>query len=71
MEALLAKLIAMHPLIPLVLSALGALVVLGQTYIALTPTQTDDAWYAKLEAKPVIGKILEALKKFAPIQRKP
>ena len=54
----------------LVLSALGTLVVLGQTYIFLTPTQDDDAWYAKMEAIPLVGQILKALAKFAPIQRK-
>lgn len=70
MEAIVEKLMGLHPLVPLILSALGALVVLGQTYIALTPNKNDDAWYAKIEAIPVVGKLLKLLASFAPIQRK-
>ena len=70
MEAIINYLIGLNPVIPVVLSALGGLVVLGQSYIALTPTQADDKWYADLEKKPVIGQALEILKRFAPIQRK-
>jgi len=70
MESLLAMLAGLHPSIPLVLAMLGGLVVLGQAYVALTPSQDDDAWYAKLEAKPIIGGMLRSIKAFAPIQRK-
>lgn len=66
----LAWLSSLHPLVPLVLAGLGGLVVLGQTYVALTPSQNDDAWYAALEAKPFVGPLLKSLKAFAPIQRK-
>lgn len=70
MEALLANLVSVHPAIPLVLSALGTLVILGATYVALTPTKADDAWWAKLEATPVIGQLLKGLTAFSPFQRK-
>ena len=70
MESLLMMLSGLHPSIPLILSALGGLVILGQAYVAITPTQIDDAWFAKLESMPVIGAILVAVKAFAPVQRK-
>lgn len=70
MEQLLVMIAALHPAIPLVLAALGGLVVLGQAYVAITPTQKDDAWFAKLEAMPIVGSIVNAVKAFAPIQRK-
>lgn len=70
MESFLIVLAGLHPLIPVVLAGLGGLVVLGQAYVAITPTQDDDAWFAKLEGLPIIGGLLLALKSFAPIQRK-
>lgn len=70
MEAMLSMLVGMHPAMAIVLAALGALVVVGQAYVAITPSQDDDAWYAKLEEKPVVGALLKAVKAFAPIQRK-
>lgn len=70
MEAMLAMLVGLHPSVPVVLAALGGLVVLGQAYVAITPSQDDDAWYARLEEKAIIGSLLKALKAFAPIQRK-
>lgn len=53
-----------------VLMALGGLVVLGQVYVALTPNQDDDAWFAKLENVTILGAFIRAIKAFAPIQRK-
>jgi len=70
MESMLIVLASLHPLVPVILAVLGGLVVLGQAYVAITPTQSDDAWFAKLEAIPVLGSLLAALKSFAPIQRK-
>ncbi len=68
------SILAFYPALPITLqvtlSTLGGLVILGQTYIAATPTKQDDAWYARLEAKPGIGNVLRVLKSFAPIQRK-
>lgn len=70
MEPFLEILADLHPAVPVVLSALGSLVIIGQAYVAVTPTQTDDAWFSKLETTPVLGTLLKALKAFAPIQRK-
>lgn len=69
-EAILGWLGGLHPIIPLVLAGLGALVVLGQAYVLMTPSKEDDAWFDKLEAIPILGAVLKALKSFAPIQRK-
>lgn len=70
MESVLLTLAAIHPIVPIVLSALGSLVVLGGAYVAATPTQDDDAWWAKLESMPVIGMALKAIVAFSPVQRK-
>lgn len=70
MEQFLEMLAGLHPVVPVVLAVLGSLVLLGQAYVAVTPSQDDDAWFAKLEAMPVLGAVLKAVKAFAPIQRK-
>lgn len=57
-------------IIQLILMGLGALVVMGYTYIKITPTQDDDAWWAKMEGIPILGGFMKWLVKFAPIQRK-
>ena len=49
-----------------VLMALGVAVMAGQAYVLATPKKEDDAWLAKLEAKPIIGHLLRALRSFAP-----
>ena len=67
---LLSDLMVKYPQITMVLSALGSLVILGQVYVAITPSKDDDAWYAKLEAIPVLGQLLVVIKSFSPIQRK-
>lgn len=53
-----------------VLMALGGLVVIGSAYVKITPTQDDDAWFAKLEALPFVGSVLGFLVKFSPFSRK-
>jgi len=68
--ALLQGLPMVGPYVAPVLLILGSLVVLGQTYILASPSIDDDAWYAKLEATPILGSMLKALAAFAPIQRK-
>lgn len=70
MDAVLIMLAGLHPVIPAILAGLGSLVVLGAAYVAMTPTQDDDAWFAKLEAMPGVGGLLKALKAFSPVQRK-
>lgn len=69
-EALVLYLSSLHPSIPLIMSVLGGLVILGQVYVAITPGKEDDAWWAKIESKKMIGPLFKALKSFAPIQRK-
>lgn len=67
---ILAWVQTVSPIVSYVLMALGGLVVLGATYVKLTPTQDDDAWFAKLEAIPILGTLLQALVAFSPFQRK-
>ena len=71
MEAtLLGFLYGLHPYAALGLALTGTAVVVAQAYVALTPTKSDDAWYAKVEALPVVGGFVRALVTFAPVQRK-
>ena len=58
------------PVLVLILSLLGALVVLGVTYVAMTPSKNDDAWLLALQEKPVIGHVLKFLQAFSPVQKK-
>ena len=53
-----------------ILSGLGSLVVMGQTYVAMTPSKDDDAKLQKLEKRPFLGMIFRIVRSFAPIQRK-
>lgn len=57
-------------IIKYILMGLGALVVMGYSYIKVTPNQDDDAWLQKLEGKPIIGFALKLLVKFSPVVRK-
>lgn len=64
--AIMEVLANMNPLVRLVFTILGVLVVAGQAIVLVTPTPADDNFMAKLEAIPILGGILKALKKFAP-----
>jgi len=70
LDPMLGWLSALHPIVPIVLAGLGALVVVGQAYVAITPSEKDDAWFEKLEGIPLVGSLIKALKSFSPIQRK-
>jgi len=67
---LILSLITKYPILNSILMLLGTLVVIGQTYVALTPSLSDDAWLAKVEDMPGIGHLLSMLVAFAPIERK-
>lgn len=53
-----------------VVMALGSLVVIGSSVVALTPNKDDDAKLDALLAKPIIGPLLKALIKFSPFVKK-
>ena len=53
-----------------ILAGLGTLVILGQAYVAITPSEDDDAKLQKFEKMPIVGMLLRIVKSFAPIQRK-
>lgn len=58
------------PLLVLILSLLGSLVVLGVAYVAMTPSKDDDAWLLALQEKPIIGHLLKFLQAFSIVQKK-
>jgi len=66
MDSIIGSILAKYPV---VLSTLGSLVVIGHVYVSMTPSKSDDAWYAKLESMPIVGDLLKLLLKFSPISR--
>lgn len=70
MEALLQMLVVQFPLVGLILALLGALVVIGQAVVVMTPSTDDDVAWEKIKAMPLIGALIAALVSFAPIQKK-
>ena len=69
-EALIVMLAGKFPIVTLIASVLGMLVIVGQAVVMITPSKKDDEALAKFEAMPIVGPSLVALKKFAPIQKK-
>lgn len=63
---LIPWLTSLSPVIPLVFTILGILVTAGQAIVLITPSQTDDAFLAKIWQVPVLGQFLKALAAFAP-----
>lgn len=59
-----------YPIVGYVLMGLGALVVLAQSIIVLTPSKADDAFWDKMKAIPVLGTLISALAEMAPIKKK-
>lgn len=71
MEAqILSALAALNPFVALALASLGALVVIGQVVVVLTPSKSDDEAFEKIMGIPILGGFLRALAAFAPIQKK-
>lgn len=71
MDAIVIALAGAHPVVAAVLAGLGALVVVGLTVVAMTPSQEDDAFVEKMKAIPLLGQLILALQNFSPIQKKP
>lgn len=53
-----------------ILSGLGALVVLAQSIVALTPSKADDLALEKVEKSSIGGFIIKVLLAFAPLKKK-
>jgi len=70
MDGILSWLVGLWPMAQMILVVVGSLVVAAQAYVAMTPSKDDDAWYAKVEAIPLLGDLVKAIVKFAVIQRK-
>lgn len=64
------SLIEQFPIVGTILAALGALVVIGQLVILLTPSKEDDKKLESIMKKPFYGMILDFLISFAPITKK-
>lgn len=70
LSAIALMLAAKFPIVGLILSGLGILVVVGLAVVALTPSKKDDEAVSKLEAMPIVGQLLKVLASFSPIQKK-
>lgn len=66
LQSLAAQAVASFPIASLILGVLGALVVIAQIVVSMTPAKTDDEILAKLKAVPFIGALLKVLASFAP-----
>jgi hypothetical protein len=71
MDSIIIALASAHPIVAMILAVLGMLVVLGLAVVAITPSQEDDAFVAKMLAIPVLGQVILALQNFSPIQKRP
>lgn len=69
MEEAIIAFLQSYPWGVLALAVLGSLVVVGQVVVAVTPSQSDDAWLAKVWELPVVGPFLKAVARFAPWQK--
>lgn len=58
------------PVLVLILSCLGSLVMLGVAYVAMTPSKDDDAFLLTLQEKPLVGHILKFIQAFSIVQKK-
>lgn len=71
-EALLKALLdIVGPTGLLVTSSFGALIVVAEVVVALTPSTKDDEFWGKVKAFPIVGGLVAAIAKMAPIQKKP
>lgn len=62
--------ISLAPWVKYLFLGLGAAVVIGTTVDTLIPDETDKGFMKKIMAIPVLGSLLEALKKFSPFNTK-
>lgn len=69
-NAIVNFLIGKWPVVGVILQVLGALVVVGYTYVKISPSPKDNELILKLEGIPIVGQILKVLISFSPIQRK-
>lgn len=70
-QNVLQDLIGKFPVVSTVLLILGALVVLAQVVVVLTPTKKDDEILDKIQKNSIGGAVLDLLKSFSPFQKKP
>lgn len=67
--ALIPWLSSLSPVLPIIFTVIGILVVAAQAVVAVTPSQADDAVLAKVWEIPVLGPVLKALAALAPFKK--
>jgi hypothetical protein len=58
------------PVAAYILMALGSLLVIVSSVVALTPSKKDDEFLEKVHGIPVLGQLVLALRKFSVIEKK-
>lgn len=69
-EIILDILVKKIPMLAVALPLVGTVIVCAKEYIKASASKNDDAWLAKLEAKPVVAMILNALAKASLVRPK-
>lgn len=59
-----------YPLAVTIFSSLGALMIVAQAVVIITPGKSDDRKLEELKKKKIVKTLLDFLKNFAPIQKK-
>lgn len=60
----------LHPIVNIVLTILGSLVVVGSAVDKIIPDEMDKGFMGKILGVPILGSILKALQKFSPFNYK-
>lgn len=69
-EFIFSLILAKAPGAVYILMLLGALCVLAQAFVIITPSKSDDAAWEKIKSIPFVGGLISALVARAPIQKK-
>lgn len=69
-EVILMFLSGLTPWVKYILISIGGLVIVAQGVVLITPSPLDNAFVDKILNIPVLGGLLKALGKMAPIKKK-
>ena len=70
-DAILAYLMTLAPWVSYLFMGLGTLVLIGTIVDSLVDDEKDGGFMKKILATPILGSLLEALRKFSPLNVKP
>jgi hypothetical protein len=65
----LTNLATSNPIVHAIVVVVATLVLAGQAIVTVTPTTADDAFWAKIQALPIVGQFIVWLTKWAPFHK--